>query len=133
MFLLDTNVVSELARPQPDLVLIAWFGSLPSFSMSAFTIDELSYGIAKLAGKKSALLRTWFEELLAIPPAIIAVDTRIARAAGELRASRERKGRPVAQADMIIAATALVSGLTLATRNTGDFEGCGVALLNPFG
>jgi len=55
-----------------------------------------------------------------------------ARASGELRATREARGRRVAQADMLIAAIALTHGLTLATRNTRDFEGCGVAVIDPF-
>ncbi len=56
----------------------------------------------------------------------------MARAAGELRAAREATGRRVAQADMLIAATAVIHGFTLATRNTRDVAGCGVALIDPF-
>ncbi|HET6584840.1 MAG TPA: PIN domain-containing protein [Nannocystaceae bacterium] len=60
------------------------------------------------------------------------VTPSIARAAGELRARRAGRGRPVAQADMLIAATAVVHGLTLATRNVADFVDCGVVLVDPF-
>ena len=64
---------------------------------------------------------------------IVPIDAEVALAAGRLRARREKKGRPVrAQADMLIAASALVRGITLVTRNVSDFEGCGIALLNPF-
>ena len=61
------------------------------------------------------------------------VTTPNARAAAELRAARDAAGRRVAQADMLIAATALVHGLTLATRNVSDFEDCGVPMFDPFG
>jgi len=62
----------------------------------------------------------------------VPIDGEVALAAGRLRARRETKGRPVAQADMLIAASALVRGITLVTRNVSDFEGCGIALLDPF-
>ena len=65
-------------------------------------------------------------------PEIVHIDAEVALAAGRLRARREKKGRPVAQADMLIAASALVRGITLVTRNVSDFEGCGIALLDPF-
>jgi toxin FitB len=63
---------------------------------------------------------------------VIPVTTEIGRRAGELRAQMEGKGQTRTQADMLLAATAQRHGLTLVTRNTGDFEGCGIALLNPF-
>jgi predicted nucleic acid-binding protein len=63
---------------------------------------------------------------------VIPIDASVALAAGRLRARREQRGRPVAQADMLIAACALTHGLTLVTRNLDDFEGCGIALLDPF-
>ena len=62
----------------------------------------------------------------------IDITPAISRAAGELRAGRDTMGRRLAQADMLIAATALVHGLTLATRDVNDFDGCGVVLVDPF-
>lgn len=132
MFLIDTNVLSELPRAKPDPHVIAWFELLPEFAISPITLEELRFGIAKVGGKKAVALRAWLDALLASSPRILPVDETIALAAGELRSERERRGRPVAQADMLIAATAIVAGLTLATRNTGDFEGCGIAMINPF-
>jgi predicted nucleic acid-binding protein len=70
--------------------------------------------------------------LLASEPIVLDVTMPVARVAGELRARRETGGRRLAQADALIAATAIVHGLTLATRNTRDFVGCGVALFDPF-
>jgi len=63
---------------------------------------------------------------------VIPVDDRIATAAGVLRAGRELAGRLAAQADMLIGATAAITGRVLVTRKVRDFEGCGIALLNPF-
>jgi predicted nucleic acid-binding protein len=132
MFLIDTNVLSELPRAKPDRNVVAWFELLPEFAISPITLEELRYGVAKVTGKKAVPLRTWLDALLASSPRIVPVDETIALAAGELRAERERRGRPVAQADMLIAATSIVTGLTLATRNTSDFDGCGIAMINPF-
>ncbi len=77
-------------------------------------------------------LAHWLDALLSSAHQVLEVSLTIARAAGELRAAREASGRRVAQADMLLAATALVHGLTLATRNQRDFDGCGVAVFNPF-
>jgi predicted nucleic acid-binding protein len=131
-YLLDTNVLSELPKPRPHTGVLAWVEGLTSLSISAVSLEELTYGVERATGRKRAQLRTWLDELLLLSPVVIAIDARIARVAGALRANRDAKGRPVAQADMLVAACALTSGLVLATRNVRDFEGCGVALFNPF-
>jgi len=132
-YLLDTNVVSELARPRPNANVLRWFETQREIVLSVVSIEELSYGIARAKPADQRRLIPWFEGLLALPAEIVPVDAKIARASGELRAARERTGRTIAQADMLIAATALISGRTLVTRNTRDFEACGVAILDPFG
>lgn len=131
-YLLDTNVVSELVRPSPNPHVLQWLEGQQEIVLSAISIEELSYGIARAPPASRRRLLTWFETLLAVPAEIVPVDAKIARASGDLRAHREVQGRHVAQADMLIAATALITGRTLVTRNTRDFEGCGVALLDPF-
>lgn len=132
-YLVDTNVVSELARKAPDARVIAWFGSLERLTISAVTLEELTFGIERVrAPATGGRLRRWFDGLLASEPRVLPVDDRIARLAGNLRAQRERSGSVVAQADMLIAATALAHGLVLVTRNVADFDRCGVTLLNPF-
>jgi len=131
-YLLDTNVISELARPHPDAGVLDWFNLQSEIATSSICIEELSYSIAHAKPAQHRRLIAWFEALLALPAEIVPVDAKIARVSGDLRALRERAGRPVAQADMLIAATALLSGRTLVTRNTRDFEACGVALLNPY-
>jgi len=131
--LVDTNVLSETVRSRPSEAVLGWLAAHPSFAVSVITLDELALGIERLEGKRRARLREWLDHLRDdVDPEIIPIDAETALAAGSLRAARERRGRRVAQADMLIAATALVRGLTLATRNVEDFEGCGVALLNPF-
>jgi len=131
--MVDTNVLSETVRARPNPAVLRWLAAHPSFAISAITLEELSFGIERVAGKRRALLHEWFERLRAEPsPTVVPVDAETAVAAGRLRARREAKGRPVAQADMLIAASALTRGLTLVTRNVDDFEGCGIALIDPF-
>jgi toxin FitB len=131
--LVDTNVLSETVRARPNPGVLRWLNAHPTFAISAITLEELASGIERVAGRKRTLLYEWLERLRAEPaPTIVPVDEEIALAAGRLRSRRERKGRPVAQADMLIAASALARGLPLVTRNVNDFEGCGIALINPF-
>ncbi len=129
--LADTNVVSELARRRPDANVIAFLRRTGPFSLSVVTVEEIAFGVARAPRGKRDKLAVWFERLLA-ETALLEITPQIARAAGELRAARTRAGRPVTPADMLIAATAFVNGLTLLTRNTADFEGCGVTLVDPF-
>jgi hypothetical protein len=132
MYLVDTNVVSELPRPKPNPGALEWLGGQPGIVISVLTVEELTYGVERARGREQRRLRAWLDGLFGTAPTIVAIDERIARAAGELRAARERRGRTVAQADMLIAATALITGRVLVTRNTKDFTSCGVGLLNPF-
>lgn len=132
MYLIDTNVLSELPKKKPEPAVLRWFGSLSSISMSSITLEELTFGVERARGTQKDFLRDWLNRLLATKPRIVDITTRVAIAAGRLRALRQTKGKPVTQADMLIAACALDVGLVLATRNTRDFEGCGVPLFNPF-
>jgi predicted nucleic acid-binding protein len=132
MFLVDTNVLSELPKRKADPSVVAWFSRQQAITVSAITIEEISCGVRRARPEQAERLQRWFERLLAIPPVILAVDEKIAHAAGQLRAERDRAGRGASQADMLIAATALVGGLTLVTRNLKDFQGCGIPLFDPF-
>ena len=132
-YVIDTNVLSELARPTPNRAVVDWFATQQNIALSAVSIEELAYGIARARLAERRRLAPWFEALLAIPAQVLPVDDRIARAAAELRAAVASVWAvTVAQADMLIAATAIVASRTLATRNTRDFEGCGVAIFDPF-
>lgn len=126
--LLDTNVVSELCRRQPDPAVLAWAGTVREFAISAVTVDEIAFG---LAWRPNPRIAAWFDGFLARHP-ILPVTAPIARRSGELRGAFAGRGIVRSQADMLIAATAQVHALTVATRNGGDFAGCGVPVLNPF-
>lgn len=131
--LVDTNVLSELPKRAPDPAVLAWLETLDELVVSAITIDELTYGVERLAPEGRERLRRWLDGLLAAEPVVLPVDERIATIAGNLPAHQDRKGHPASQTDMLIAATALVEGRVLVTRNIRQFEGCGVAFLDPFG
>ncbi|RTE89711.1 MULTISPECIES: type II toxin-antitoxin system VapC family toxin [Bradyrhizobium] len=135
MFLLDTNVISELRRPdKADRKVLAWANALPAanFFISAISILEIELG-ARLIQRKDAaqgaVLRAWIDDhiLVHFEGRILAIDTAVAQRCAQLHVPNPR-----AERDSLIAATALVHGLTVATRNVGDFEPTGVALLNPW-
>jgi toxin FitB len=130
--LVDTNVWSELARPRPDAAVLRWLTQHEEVAISVVSIEELAYGVARAPHPRRRKLAAWFEAMIESAERVLDVTSAVARAAGELRAARDSVGRPVAQADMLICATALVHGLTLATRNVNDFDGCGVVVVDPF-
>jgi predicted nucleic acid-binding protein len=127
--LVDTNVVSELARPRPDPRVIAWFGDIDTVMLSVVTVEEIFFG---LSTRRSLRIERWFEDFLDSDCQVLDVTAPIARHAGVLRAQLAQRGRPRSQADMLIAATAAWHGLAVATRNDSDFEDCGVTVVNPF-
>jgi predicted nucleic acid-binding protein len=135
MFLLDTNVISELRRPhRADRSVIAWASRIPAtgFFLSAISILEIELGALLVARKdaaQGAVLRAWIDDqiLPRFEGRILAVDTAVAQ-----RCARLHVPDPRAERDALIAATALVHGLTVVTRNVADFQPTGVALLNPW-
>ena len=137
MFVLDTNVVSEIRKAnsgKADRNVVAWTKATPvkSLYISAISILELELGILQLERKdrsQSELLRTWLETKLmtAFEDRILSVDTNIARQCAALRIPDPRSER-----DALIAATAMVHGMGVATRNESNFEPTGVPILNPW-
>jgi predicted nucleic acid-binding protein len=127
--LVDTNVVSELARPRPDPRVIEWFGGLDTVMLSVVTVEEIFFG---LSTRRSLRIERWFEGFLDSDCQVLDITAPIARHAGVLRAQLAQRGRPRSQTDMLIAATAAWHGLAVATRNDRDFEDCGVTVVNPF-
>ena len=137
MFLLDTNVISELRKAQSgkaDKQVVAWAGQFPvsSFYLSAITILELETGILQIERKDFAqggVLRTWLNSqvLPAFEERTLPVDIAVARQCASLHVADPRSDR-----DALIAATAMVHGMTVATRNVDDFVLTGVALVNPW-
>ncbi len=132
MYLVDTNVVSELMRPAPDALVLHRLGHVAQLggplALSVITVDEIVFGLARRPRKAAA---GFFDEFVARSRVLDITET-IARQAGQVRGLLGAKGRVRSQADMLIAATAQVHALTLVTRNVRDFDGCGIAVLNPF-
>ncbi|MQA25547.1 MAG: PIN domain-containing protein [Micromonosporaceae bacterium] len=137
MFLLDTNVVSELRKARTgraDKNVAEWAASVPvaSLFVSAVTIQELEIGIL-LAERRDpsqgAVLRTWLESqvLPAFAERILPIDTTVARRSAVLHVPDPRPVR-----DALIAATALVHGMTVVTRNVADFAPTGTSVINPW-
>jgi predicted nucleic acid-binding protein len=135
MYLLDTNVVSELRKARKaDKNVVDWAGSVPKpgLFLSVITLLELDTGILLIERRdppQAAVLRSWLENqvLPAFSGRILPVDTDVARCCAKLHVPDRRPDR-----DALIAATALVHGLTVVTRNVDDFMPIGVAILNPW-
>jgi len=128
-YLCDTNIISELIRPLPNLGVIAWSESVTYINLSVITVEEIYYG---LTAKPNSIIKNWFENFLTSRGQIIPLTLEVAQYAGELRGMLRTQGIVRSQADMLIAATAKVHNLTLVTRNIRDFENCNISTLNPF-
>lgn len=134
MFLLDTNVVSELRKPQADPQVVTWASSVAAASLylSAITVLELETGILRIERRdppQGGMLRHWLERHVkpAFSGRILSVDTVVATRCAQLHVPDRSN-----ECDALIAATALVHGLTLVTRNVADFQLSGVPLINPW-
>ena len=129
-FLLDTNVLSETMRRQPNPQVQAWVAGLPEIHLSVVTVEEITFGL-----RRKGLLEkeAWFRRFLGSGVKVHEIDDALAQWAGGERGKLSAQGRVTTQADGLIAATAWRHGLVLATRNTRDFEGFGLVFYNPFG
>ncbi len=132
MYLLDTNVVSELRKPKPHGAVLAWFAGLEDMQLhlSAVTIGEIQVGIEltrKQDEAKAAAIEAWLEQV-ATSYNVLPMDAAAFRAWAQFM---YRKSDTVHE-DAMIAATAKIHGLTVVTRNVADFKAFGVPLLNPF-
>ena len=127
--LVDTNVVSELMRPKPSGVVLAWAERQEDFSLSVVCLEEIMFG---LQARPSPRLSKWFDEFVASHCKLLPVTAAVARRCALLRGQARARGQQRTQADGLIAATAYEHALALATRNTRDFEDCGIPLINPF-
>ena len=137
MFVLDTNVVSELRKVRfgkADAQVAKWADSVEAVYLyvSAITILELEIGVLQMEGRdpvQGAMLRAWMDNhvLPEFTDRVLPVDTAVAQ-----RCARLHVPDPRAERDALIAATALVHGMTIVTRNLADFEPTGVPVLNPW-
>lgn len=136
-FLLDTNVVSEPTRPQPDPRVLEWFSAQTdeTLFLSALTLGELRRSILLLdEGRKRRGLLRWLDERIepGFGGRVVAVDAVVMRTWAELQVRAVRHGRMLPVIDGLFAASALAHDFTLVTRNTADFAATGVELLNPW-
>ena len=137
MILLDTNVVSEVMTVVPSKAVLGWLNHHDSNSLyvSTITIGEIEYGLRALpVGKRRLQLKEKFERFIseAFAERVLVYDEAAACTYGDLMGIRKELGRPMSVPDGQIAAIARSRGLAVATRNTRDFEDCGVDVINPF-
>ena len=137
MYILDTNVVSELRKAKDgraDQNVVAWAASVAPAEtfLSVVTVLEIEQGVLQIERRdklQGAMLRAWLEErvLPSFADRILPIETAVARRCAALHVPN-----PHGERDALIAATGLVHGMTVVTRNVKDFEGTGVALLDPW-
>lgn len=132
-YLLDTNVVSELRKREPDPNVMAWYSGVQSrqLYLSVLTLGEIRVGVEKSRRKdpaKAGVLQDWLNRMRAhYADRIVPVDAEVADAWARISVPD-----PLPVIDGLLAATASVRNWTFVTRNTADVAGCGVRTLNPF-
>ena len=136
-FLLDTNVPSELTRPQSDPHVEDWLDAIDDeqLFLSVVSLGEMLKGLTVLpASKRRQELQQWIDDTLRpwFDGRILPVTERIAERWGVLAGECQLRGRGLSMADGLILATALEHGLTIATRNVRDFSDLGVSIFDPW-
>jgi len=137
MLILDTNVISEIMQLLPSPRVLEWWSQHQAGELftTTVTLAEILYGIGLLPkGKRRDRLLAEAEAMFAqdFSGRILPFDEEAAHAFPEIAATRRAQGRPIAEFDAQIASIVRSHRATLATRNTGDFEGCGLRLANPW-
>jgi toxin FitB len=137
VILIDTNVLSEVFKPAPFPVVLRWLAAQEPSSVFTTTITqaELLYGVESLPpGKRRTRLLVGIEKILneEFEDRILPFDEEAARRFAKIVAARDAVGRPVSQFDAMIAAIAGSRHAALATRNTSDFEHCGIRIIDPW-
>ncbi|MGD0103112.1 MAG: PIN domain-containing protein [Rhodopila sp.] len=135
---LDTNVISDLMRPKPHPAVLGWVAAQPRATLYTTDINraEILYGIAALPeGRRRAALAAAAEAMFAedLAGRILPFDGAAASRYADIVVARRRAGNPIEGFDALIAATALAAGASVATRDIGGFDGCGLTLVNPWG
>ncbi|MFT4178688.1 MAG: type II toxin-antitoxin system VapC family toxin [Thermomonas sp.] len=137
MIVLDTNVISEVFKPSPNPDVMAWLHQQPDNQTftTAITRGELLLGLNIMAqGRRRETLLSGLQRIfeLRFVGRVLPYDEAAADAYALILAERRRMGRPTDQSDAMIAGIVRARGATLATRNVRDFEGCGIALIDPW-
>lgn len=137
MIVLDTNVISELMRPAPDENVSRWIAKQKTINLAvtSITLAEIHRGLSRLPkGKRRKDLETRFTAFIhqGFMGRILPFDEYAADTYGEIASSREKKGLHCDAVDLMIASIACNLNAAIATRNTGDFDGCGLKLINPW-
>ncbi|WP_150461140.1 type II toxin-antitoxin system VapC family toxin [Nesterenkonia ebinurensis] len=136
MIVLDTNVVSEAMRPEPDPSVLRWLNTqaADTLYLSSVTLAELLFGITALPdGARKHRLAQALDRLLALfPNRVLPFDQEAARRYADMVVAAREAGRPLPTADGYLAATAAAHGFVVATRNIQHFEDTGVELINPW-
>jgi predicted nucleic acid-binding protein len=137
VIVLDTNVISEIVRPQPNVQVVTWLEALSDdVAITAVTLAELLAGVRRLpSGKRRSALSAAIDEVLTAyngTRSVLAFDADAARAYADVFVRRERAGLPIGMADAQIAAICLAHAATCATRNAKDFAHTGVDIVNPW-
>lgn len=137
MIVLDTNVLSEGLRPSPAEAVLRWLAAQDPHVVwtTTVTLAEVLYGIEALpAGKRRAGLADTVEKIFAedLSGQILPFDEEAARMYAKIMAGRKALARPISHPDAMIAAIARSRDAVVATRNTKDFEHCGIRIVNPW-
>lgn len=137
MIVLDTNVISELWKAEPDANVLAWVDAQPAetLCLTTITVAELRYGLATMPhGKRREIFQDRLERrvLPAFSGRILSFDLDASKAYAELMARARGEGKAIGKADGYIAATAAARGLIVATRDTTPFEAAGLNVINPW-
>ncbi|MDE2867645.1 MAG: type II toxin-antitoxin system VapC family toxin [Chloroflexota bacterium] len=133
-FLLDTNVISELTKDDPDSRVVRFLDDQGDLWLSSVVVYEMEYGLATLPqGRRLARLRALHADILAaFDDRLLSLDLSGARWAAELQAQARHAGRTVDVGDALIAGTAKAHALAIATRNIRDFQGMDIHIVNPW-
>ncbi len=137
MIILDTNVVSEPLRAEPEPAVLAWLDAQApaTLCITSITLAELLAGVAALpAGRRrNKLGQALTEQMLPLfEGRVLAFDTRAAHAYSQVHSGAQAVGNPISFADGAIAAIAAAHGFAVATRNVRDFKGTGVGVIDPW-
>jgi len=137
VIVLDTNVISELMRPEPDPAVVAWVAAQPRASLYTTSINraEILYGVAALpAGRRREGLESVVQAIFSEEFAghILPFDSRAAERYARIATARRMAGVRIEGFDALIAAVTAAAGFRIATRDVGGFEGCGLEVINPW-